>query len=286
MNWYKEAQNKEILKEAGTKENVAILMIGTLSAIATFFEGNMLMDYLNKQNVPVEHQQAFLNTVNTVNNTNKDLKELDKNDVVRANDSIKSEKIKEKSEESAEPEIEFSEKDYKSREEMTAQEVIARTLYDESRGEGYDGMKKVALVILNRSNGTSESMKDISLKPWQFSGWNNGRTLPSGSGKAWEQAKELTRYIMNDATKPDASGNHYFVNPEVVLKQKGINAPISNLEDIQKLPENILKKLPAFMFNKNKQDLGGGRWKWIYPKTQENLRTDTKVEGNHFFYSK
>jgi hypothetical protein len=128
-------------------------------------------------------------------------------------------------------------------------------------------------------------MKDVCLKPWQFSGWNQGKMLPRGKGSMWENAKALTQYIMKPETKPDSKGNHYFVNPEVVLKQKGVNVKIDSFEDVQKLSDDNLKKLPTFMFNPKKKDLGNGAWKLIYPKSKDNLKP-AKVEGNHFFYLK
>jgi spore germination cell wall hydrolase CwlJ-like protein len=284
-NWYKKAQQDELLKEAGAKENMAILMIGTLSAVATFFEGNMLLDYLNKKNVPMEQQQALVQTVNQINNTDKSIQELDKNDFVQANQIVAEEKD-EKAEDLKEmaPNVEFSNEEYKTRESMPAEEVIARTIYDEARGEGYDGMKMVAKVILNRSAGTPESMKAICLKAWQFSGWNKGNILPRGEDTQWEQAKQLTKFILDPSTEPNEGGYYYFANPEVVLKQKGVSVKIDTFEDVKNLSEDNLKKLPAFMFNRVKQDLGGGAWKWIYPKTKNNLKP-AKVDGNHFFYS-
>jgi len=69
---------------------------------------------------------------------------------------------------------------------MTDQDIMARTIYGEARGEGIAGMQAVANVILNRfslwdshphfGNGTIES---VCLAPWQFSCWNeNDPNLP------------------------------------------------------------------------------------------------------------
>jgi N-acetylmuramoyl-L-alanine amidase len=62
---------------------------------------------------------------------------------------------------------------------MTDQDIMARTIYGEARGEGLEGMQGVANVILNRfalwdkhphfGIGTVES---VCLDPWQFSCWN------------------------------------------------------------------------------------------------------------------
>lgn len=60
---------------------------------------------------------------------------------------------------------------------MTAQEVVARTIWGEARSVGEAGMEGVACVIRNRVErpgwwGTS--WEGVCLKPWQFSCWNKG----------------------------------------------------------------------------------------------------------------
>lgn len=60
-------------------------------------------------------------------------------------------------------------------------DVLARTLWAEARGEGEEGMKAVACVVLNRVavadqyNGRywwGNDIQSVCLKPWQFSCWN------------------------------------------------------------------------------------------------------------------
>ena len=59
-------------------------------------------------------------------------------------------------------------------------DVLARTLYGEARGEGLTGIEAVANVIMNRVQIAREkggywwgnSVKDVCLKPFQFSCWN------------------------------------------------------------------------------------------------------------------
>ncbi|PCJ98659.1 MAG: hydrolase [Zetaproteobacteria bacterium] len=63
--------------------------------------------------------------------------------------------------------------------EITA-DVLARTLWGEARGEGAEGMKAVACVILNRAAIAQKKGKfwwgnniiQICQKPYQFSCWN------------------------------------------------------------------------------------------------------------------
>ena len=59
-------------------------------------------------------------------------------------------------------------------------DTLARTLYGEARGEGVEGMEAVAYVIMNRVKLADDNIvrwwggniKDVCLKPWQFSCWN------------------------------------------------------------------------------------------------------------------
>lgn len=54
-------------------------------------------------------------------------------------------------------------------------EIVARTLYGEARGEGYEGQQAVCSVIFNRANKPSWwgiSPRTVALHPYQFSCWN------------------------------------------------------------------------------------------------------------------
>lgn len=57
------------------------------------------------------------------------------------------------------------------------EDYIARTIWGEARGEGARGMQAVANVIMNRVKAGSwygTTPKDVVLKKWQFSCWNDG----------------------------------------------------------------------------------------------------------------
>lgn len=63
----------------------------------------------------------------------------------------------------------------------TDEDILARTLYGEARGEGLAGLEAVAAVILNRVAFSSRRGKywwgntvgEVCRKPWQFSCWND-----------------------------------------------------------------------------------------------------------------
>lgn len=57
------------------------------------------------------------------------------------------------------------------------QYYLALTMYGEARGEGAQGMEAVGHVIMNRvkqGGWYGASVKDVVLKPLQFSCWNSG----------------------------------------------------------------------------------------------------------------
>ncbi len=63
----------------------------------------------------------------------------------------------------------------------TDEDILARTLYGEARGEGLAGLEAVAAVILNRVAFSARRGKywwgntigEVCRKPWQFSCWND-----------------------------------------------------------------------------------------------------------------
>jgi spore germination cell wall hydrolase CwlJ-like protein len=61
-------------------------------------------------------------------------------------------------------------------------DVLARTVFGEARGEGEEGMQAVASVVMNRVRDPKwwgSTIKEVCLKPWQFSCWNkNDPNLP------------------------------------------------------------------------------------------------------------
>ncbi|MFL5281424.1 MAG: cell wall hydrolase [Rhodopila sp.] len=59
---------------------------------------------------------------------------------------------------------------------LSDQEIIAKTVYGESRGESYEGQRAVACVILNRASKPGwwgRTPREVCLCPWQFSCWNS-----------------------------------------------------------------------------------------------------------------
>ena len=107
-------------------------------------------------------------------------------------------------------------------------DVLARTLWGESRGEGYAGMIAVAWSIRNRvdidlhSDGKpdwwGEGYAGVCQAPWQFSCWNkNDPNYPFLSGAKPIPAGEFANCqraaaAVIDGTAPDPTGGatHYY----------------------------------------------------------------------------
>ncbi len=54
-------------------------------------------------------------------------------------------------------------------------DILARTIWGEARGEGDKGMEAICCVIMNRASKPrwwGRNINDVCLKPWQFSCWN------------------------------------------------------------------------------------------------------------------
>lgn len=98
---------------------------------------------------------------------------------------------------------------------ISAEGVIARTLYAEARGESEAGIRAVASVIWNRAGSGSrarspERLAEVCLRPYQFSAWNNGRIPPKGSGMAWKMCEKIAREMISGGFSPGISARHYY----------------------------------------------------------------------------
>lgn len=106
------------------------------------------------------------------------------------------------------------------------QDVLARTIYGESRGEyyrpdgGLAGMMAVACVMRNRVNGKSvygNSYQEVCRKPYQFSCWNRNdpnylmvSRIKLGDDRIFDLCQTIAKNIITE-TWPDITkgSNHY-----------------------------------------------------------------------------
>lgn len=117
-----------------------------------------------------------------------------------------------------------------------AQNLLAKTLFYETRGEDSEGRHHVGTVINNRASGTPELIPSVIFRPWQFSVWNGSTVkhperlktgfLSPGRYKAsipdvvkseidneeWNDSVELARQIFGGAFDTDGDYNAYY-NP-------------------------------------------------------------------------
>ena len=94
-----------------------------------------------------------------------------------------------------------------------ADDVIAKTLYAEARGEGRRGLEYVASVIYNRGKGDAEKCVKACLKRKQFSCWNGKSDIKvNRNSKAWRICVELQEQIERGTFKPLTKAKHYYAN--------------------------------------------------------------------------
>lgn len=106
-------------------------------------------------------------------------------------------------------------------------QVFAKTLWGEARGEGNLGIKGVACVIMNRVNADfgndnkpdwwGEGVRNVCLKPKQFSCWNDGdKNRPlllavDEKDAVYKQCLAIARRAMDGNLKDVVRGaDHYF----------------------------------------------------------------------------
>lgn len=98
-------------------------------------------------------------------------------------------------------------------------DILARTLWGEARGEGADGMRAVAAVIMNRvkrGGWWGRTVEEVCRKPYQFSCWN--RDDPNFAKMRSVNASDLTfaaarriarRAVYGVLKDPVAGADHY-----------------------------------------------------------------------------
>lgn len=99
-------------------------------------------------------------------------------------------------------------------------DYMARTIYGEARGEGKKGMQAVANVIMNRvkkGGWYGASIKDVVLKPYQFSCWNendpNRMIIINANAAQLKTAREIADKVISGELKDITGGaTHYYAN--------------------------------------------------------------------------
>lgn len=108
-------------------------------------------------------------------------------------------------------------------------ETLARTLYGEARGEGYDGMIAVGWVVKNRKldQRWPATIEKVCRQKAQFSCWNAGdpnlvKLLSVGTDdQAFRQCLRAALEVILSANDPIKGANHY------LTRHLAANAPPS-----------------------------------------------------------
>jgi hypothetical protein len=111
--------------------------------------------------------------------------------------------------------------DYKLKRDIDADEVdiMARTIYGEARGEDSKGKAAVGWVIKNRATQGGwwgDDIKEVCLKPYQFSCWNPADPnrkiigIVGNSDRVFAQCLAIaTGVIRGEIPDPTSEANHY-----------------------------------------------------------------------------
>jgi N-acetylmuramoyl-L-alanine amidase len=118
-------------------------------------------------------------------------------------------------------------------------EILARTIYGEARGEfkraGIQSLEAIAHVVMNRVNQKTwfgKTVKDVCLKPQQFSCWNKGDpnypliSSPKLTNSIFDVCKSVADEVMQGKKSDITNGaDHYhtrFVNPVWSLNKQPV----------------------------------------------------------------
>lgn len=93
-------------------------------------------------------------------------------------------------------------------------EIVAKTLFGEARGEGEMGLKGVASVIWTRAGGDISKLKDVCLKPKQFSCWNDGTVVVNQKDKravaSYKLCVTIAESMFRKTFEPAITADHYY----------------------------------------------------------------------------
>ena len=118
---------------------------------------------------------------------------------------------------------------------QTDVDIIAKTLYGEARGEGYDGMLAVATVIYNRAKHDKDLFVKVCLKPKQFSCWNGVNNIEIWEYKPWEICKKISTSMLDSTFHPypfkEINPTHYltytlYMSPKCPNWARGVSGEI------------------------------------------------------------
>ena len=107
-------------------------------------------------------------------------------------------------------------------EDLPEHDLLVRTVWAEARNQSPLGQTAVAAVILNRATNPvigwwGNTIKEVCLKPWQFSCWNEGDPNRSKAlalvpeSQQYKAIADVVRYAL-EGYDPTDGCDHYLVN--------------------------------------------------------------------------
>jgi spore germination cell wall hydrolase CwlJ-like protein len=115
--------------------------------------------------------------------------------------------------------------------DMSDAEILALTLQAEAGGEGFDGMIAAGSVIMNRAdsgNYGGNNVRDVIMKPGQFSAWNGVTGYAGGEGaidmdrlKPTKAALKAAEQLLSGQYEDVTGGATHYYNPQVATPKWG-----------------------------------------------------------------
>jgi spore germination cell wall hydrolase CwlJ-like protein len=115
--------------------------------------------------------------------------------------------------------------------DMGDAEILALTLQAEAGGEGFDGMLAAGSVIMNRAdsgNYGGNNVRDVIMKPGQFSAWNGVTGYAGGEGaidmdrlKPTKAALKAAEQLLSGQYEDVTGGATHYYNPAVASPKWG-----------------------------------------------------------------
>ena len=123
--------------------------------------------------------------------------------------------------------------------DFSVEDILARVLWGEAEGEGYDGMQAVGNVILNRANIKDKNIPEVMFRKDQFSAIGdkdrfNSMINLSPDNPQYIQALEISKKLLAGELDDITNGATHFYNPDTAnmnydwIKQYPIVATIGN----------------------------------------------------------
>lgn len=113
------------------------------------------------------------------------------------------------------------------------QDILARTMWGEARGQGNAGMQAVASVVLNRlkTGRYGSTVSQVCQKPYQFSVWNKNdpnRTLilaVNEENTEFRRAVSIASRAMRGTLPDNTGGADHYLNIPVTKRLRGGTLP-------------------------------------------------------------